>query len=454
MLTRTIDNFLDVDQRQFAQSVVEDRAIPSCIDGLKPVQRKIVYIANKLWKTGNEKPMKVFQLGGHVSSLAMYAHGDASLNKAISLMGTTYKNSLPLLEGIGQYGSLRVPEMGAPRYIGTKLSSNFRLLYKDFELLESKMEEGIPVEPEFFLPIIPTVLLNGSSGIAVGYSTNILNRNPIDLIDACLDFLKGKKVKELKPWFSEFEGTFTRDKENPNKWSVSGKYNIVNTTTVKVTELPPSITFEKYEEYLDGLCEKKTIVDYDNNSSSVVNYTLKFTRSDLKSLVESGKLEKVLMVNGSETENIVALDEHGKLLTFQRAEEIIPHFCKFRLGWYEKRKKHIIEKLKTELTALTNKARFIKSIIDKKLKVNNVPKAEVVKWLSDNKFDKLNGCYDYLTNMAIYNLTKEKFEELLKQKDEKNTELINMGKRVPLDMYVEDLKTLKKELQKNENRKN
>lgn len=453
MILRTIDNFLDVDQRQFAQSVVEDRAIPSCIDGLKPVQRKIVYIANKLWKNGNEKPMKVFQLGGHVSSLALYAHGDASLNKAISLMGTTYKNSLPLLEGIGQYGSLRVPEMGAPRYIGTKLSSNFRLLYKDFELLESKMEEGIPVEPNFFLPIIPTVLLNGSSGIAVGYSTNILNRNPIDLIDACLDFLKGKKVKELKPWFSEFDGVFTRDKENPNRWIVSGKYVVVNTTTVKVTELPPSVTFEKYEEYLDGLCEKKTIADYDNNSSSNVCYTLKFTRADLKNLIELDKLEGVLKVNGSETENIVTIDENGKLLVFDKAENIIPYFCKFRLSWYEKRKKYLIDKLESELMTITNKARFIKSIIDKKLKVNNVPKAEVVKWLSDNKFDKMNSSYDYLTNMGIYNLTKEKFEELLKQKDEKNAELINMRKRVPLDMYADDLKALKKELLKNENKK-
>lgn len=449
MILRTIDNFLDVDQRQFAESVVEDRAIPSCIDGFKPVQRKIIYIANKIWKNGNEKPMKVFQLSGHVSSLAMYAHGDASLNKAISLMGTTYKNSLPLLEGIGQYGSLRVPEMGAPRYIGTKLSSNFRLLYKDFELLESKMEEGIPVEPEFFLPIVPTVLLNGSSGIAVGYSTNILNRNPIDVVDACIDFLKGKKVKELKPWFMDFDGTFTRDAENKNKWNISGKYTVVNTTTIKVTDLPPSITFEKYEEYLDSLCEKKTIVDYDNNSSSTINYTLKLTRADLKDITESGRLEQLLKVNGSETENIVTLDENGKLRVFECAEDIVPYFCKYRLTWYDKRKKYLIGKLETELTSITNKARFIKAIIDKKLKVNNVPKADVVKWLSDNKFDKMNGSFDYLTNMAIYNLTKEKFEELLKQRDMKKKELDEMKKRVPLDMYMDDLKALKKSLQKN-----
>lgn len=446
MRTRTIDNFLDVDQRQFAESVVENRAIPSCIDGFKPVQRKIIYIANKIWKTGNEKPMKVFQLGGHVSSQAMYAHGDASLNQAISLMGTTYKNSLPLLEGIGQYGSLKVPVLGAPRYIGTKLSKNFRLLYKDFELLKNKIDEGVEVEPDFFLPIVPTVLLNGSSGIAVGYSTNILNRNPMDVVDACLDFLRGKKVKELKPWLREFSGTWSRDPEIKNKWNISGIYKIVNTTTVRITELPPAMTFEKYEEWLDSLCEKKIIVDYDNNSSSNVDYTLKFSRAALNDLQDTGKLESVLKINSSDTENIVTLDENNKIKAFDRAEDIIPYFCKYRLTWYEKRKQYLIDKLSHELLVLSNKARFIKAIIDKKLKVNNVPKKDVVDWLSKNKFDKVNDSFDYLINLPIHNLTKEKFEELMKQRDLKKIELAEMKKAVPLDMYIEDLKNLKKSL--------
>lgn len=446
MITRTIDNFLDVDQRQFALSIVENRAIPSCIDGFKPVQRKIIYIANKLWKTGNEKPMKVFQLGGQVSSLALYAHGDMSMNSAITAMGQDFKNSLPLLEGHGQYGSLRVPVAGAPRYIGTKLSKNFRLLYKDFELLQNKIEEGYEVEPDFFLPIVPTVILNGSSGIAVGYATNILNRNPLDVIDACLDYLKGKKVKELKPWFKDFSGTWTRDSDLINKWNIKGEYQIVNATMVKVTELPPAITFEKYEEHLETLCDKKIIVDYDNNSSNKIGYTLKFNRATLKDLISSGKLETILKINSSETENIVTLDENGKLKSFNNAEEIIPYFCEFRLGWYDKRKQYLINKLEKELGVLNNKARFIKSIIDKKLKVNNVPKDEVAKWLLEHKFDKMNDSFDYLINMAIYNLTKEKYEELLNQCDIKKTELDKIKKCVPKDLYIEDLKILKKNL--------
>ena len=441
---RTIDNFLDVDQKQFAMSVIEDRAIPSVIDGFKPVQRKIIYVANKLWKSGGEKPMKVFQLGGQVSSLALYAHGDMSMNGAITAMGQGFKNNLPLLEGIGQYGSLRVPNAGAPRYIGTKLSPNFRMIYKDFELLEGKVEEGYEIEPSFFLPIIPMVIVNGSSGIAVGYASNILNRNPLDVTEACLALLAGKRVPELKPWLSEFSGTYTRDADNPNRWAVSGSYKVVNTTTVRVTELPPSMTFEKYEEYLDSLVEKKVIADYENNSSSGVDYLLKFTRTDLKSIIDGRKLEGILKVNASETENLTTLDEHGHLKIFDRVEDLVRYFVSYRLEWYERRKAYMLDKLRDEYVTLINRAKFVKAIIERKLKVGNVPKSEVTDWLSKNKYDTRSGNYDYLLNMGISSLTKEKHEALLAETKSVEAKLDEMMKANPKDMYVSDLKELKK----------
>lgn len=448
MRLRTIDNFLDVDQKQFAMSVIEDRAIPSVVDGFKPVQRKIIYVANKLWKTGNEKPMKVFQLGGQVSSLALYAHGDASMNGAITAIGQAFKNNLPLLEGIGQYGSLRSPDAGAPRYIATKLSPNFRLIYKDFELLEGKMEEGYEIEPSYFLPIIPTVIINGSSGIAVGYASNILNRNPLDVIDACIRCIRGEKLHELKPWLNEFGGTYERDKDNPNKWVAVGIYKVVNTTTVRVTELPPSMTFEKYEEYLDSLIEKKIIVDYDNNSSTDVDYALKFTRSGLKETIDAKRLEQLLKIKSSETENLTTLDEHGHLKIFACVEDLVKYFVEFRMGWYAKRKEWLINKLQGEIRVLDNKARFVKAIVDKKLKVANVPRADIVAWLGNNKFDKSNGSYDYLISMPIYSLTKEKYEELLKRLDAAQCELQKTTAAEPKDMYLCDLRDLRKKLQK------
>ena len=117
------------------------------------------------------------------------------------------------MEEDGQFGSLRSPEAGAPRYIGTKLSKNFKLLYKDFELIENKEEEGEIIEPKFFLPIIPTVLLNGSSGIAVGFASNILNRNPNDLIEACVLLLKEKERDVIKPFIKDFKGEFINQKK-------------------------------------------------------------------------------------------------------------------------------------------------------------------------------------------------------------------------------------------------
>ena len=164
---KTVTEYLDHDYAMYGMYTLENRAIPSVIDGFKPTARKIIYIADKVWRSGSEKPLKIFQLGGRIAADAHYHHGDGSLNGAIIGMAQSFKNSLPLLEEIGQFGSLRSPEAGAPRYISTKLTGNFRLLYKDFELLENQIEEGNTIEPKYFLPIIPTVLLNGLSLIHI-----------------------------------------------------------------------------------------------------------------------------------------------------------------------------------------------------------------------------------------------------------------------------------------------
>ncbi len=446
MEKRTVTSFFDKEYLEYAKYVVENRAIPSCIDGLKPTQRKVVHVANKIWKSGNEKPMKLFQLAGMVAAQAYYHHGNTSLESAMIGMAQKFKNSLPLLDGIGQFGSLRSPSAGAPRYISGKLHTNFRLIYQDFELLNNKIEEGEEIEPDFFLPIVPTVILNGSSGIAVGFATNILNRNPKDVVDACLAVLADKKMKTLSPWLSEFRGTFTRDPQNPNTWKISGSYEVVNSTTVKVTEIPPSFTYERYEEWLNSLVEKRIIVDYEDNSSDKIEYILKFQRAILKDYVSKSRLDALLKIHSQETENLTTIDENGKLKIFDRAEDIVTHFVNVRLGFYDKRKEYLLNKLERELLVISNRARFIKDIIEGKLKVNNVPRETIVNYLTKNKYDQVDGSYGYLLGMAIYTLTKEKFEELLKQKADKEAEVEVIKKTDPKDMYIKDLEKLKKSL--------
>lgn len=443
--TKTISQYLDEDYALYGMYTLENRAIPSVIDGFKPTQRKIIYVADKVWRTGNEKPLKIFQLGGKIAADAHYHHGDGSLNGAIIGMAQSFRNSLPLLQELGQFGSLRSPEAGAPRYISTKTTNNFRLLYKDFELLENQEEEGSIIEPKYFLPIIPTVLLNGSSGIAVGFATNILNRKPLDLIEACTNVLDGKLVGQLLPWWNEYHGKVEQT-ANANQYIMRGIYRIVNTTTVEVIELPPSITFQKYEAHLNSLLERGIIYNYEDNSADGINYTIKFARAVLAKLLTKGKLDSTLKMIETETENLTCLNEHGKLIEFNTIPEVVEYFTKFRLSFYDKRKSFLINKYTEELQYLSNKARFIKDIIEKKLKINNVPKSEIILYLQNSKFDTIDGSYNYLLSMPIHSLTKETYEQLLKSIDDTVNNLTDIKGRKPIDLYREDLATLKQTL--------
>lgn len=443
MIEKTISEFLSNEYKEFAMYSIEGRAIPSVIDGFKPTQRKIIHVSNLIWKSGGEKTLKVFQLAGKVASDAFYHHGNASLENAIITIAQKFKNNAPLLEEDGQFGSLRSPQAGAPRYIGTKLSDNFRLLYKDFELLDIKEEEGEEIEPRFFLPIIPTVLINGSSGIAVGFASNIMNRDVKSIIDACVKVLGGKNPSEVKPSLNGFTGEYIQDSENSKRWIIRGKFDRVNTSTVKISELPPSMTYEKYEEILDKLVENKDIVSYDDNCKDNIDYTIKFTRSDLEKL-DDEKLIRLLKLEESSTEIYSTLDENGKLKIFDSTSDIIKYFVDFRLKYYHKRKQFMLDKMNHELKVLSNRGKFIKAILDGKIKINNVPKAEIITQIESIGLDKIDDSYDYLLRMPIYSLTKELFEKLKEDFSNKKLEIKKLEETDPKDMYLSDLDELKK----------
>lgn len=445
LTTKTVTDYLDEDYAIYGMYTLENRAIPSVIDGFKPTARKIIFVADKVWKDGSEKPLKIFQLGGRVAADAHYHHADGSLNGAIIGMAQSFKNSLPLLDEIGQFGSLRSPEAGAPRYIATKLTKNFRLLYKDFELLENQIEEGNLIEPEFFLPIIPTVLLNGSSGIAVGFATNILNRNPMDLVDACIRVLDGKPIGKLIPWWKDYSGQVDQVGDT-NQYTMRGTYDIQNTTTVKITELPPSMTFQKYEIHLNSLQDRGIIYSYDDNSTNGISYTVKFARATLADLIKRGKLDQTLKMVETETENLTCLDERGKLIIFEKVQQVVDYFVNFRIKYYDKRKAFLINKYGEELTFLSNKAKFIKLIIEGKIRVNNVPRKEIVLQLQTTSIDQLNGSYNYLLNMPIHSLTRETYEQLLTDVASVEEQLAKIKSAQPIDMYRTDLIELKKNL--------
>lgn len=443
---RSVEDFFDTEYRDYALYTISSRAIPSVIDGFKPSQRKIAYAANRLWKTGNEKPMKVFQLGGQAAAISFFHHG--SLDSTIIGMTQDFKNSMPIFQGIGQFGSLRSPVAGAPRYIGVKFNENFKLLYKDFELTTPKYEEGEEIEPHFFLPIIPTVLLNGGSGIAVGFATKILNRHPLDLVDACISLLDEGDVGLLRPWVRGFYGDIDQVDGTTKSWSFKGKWEVKNTSTVEIHEIPPSFTYEKYEALLDSLVEKGVLSSYDDHSSDRICYILKFPRATLADILKKDKLGDLLKMRENEGENLTTLDENGNLKIFESAESIVKYFVNFRLDYYGKRKQRLLSELDNEINILDAKSKFVDAVIQGRIEVANKKKSEIIVSIENEGIQKQDGSYDFLLGMPIWSLTFEKYNELQKKLSQKKRERSQIEKTTPKEFYKNDLVTLREQVAK------
>jgi DNA topoisomerase-2 len=179
-----------------------------------------------------------------------------------------------------------------------------------------------------------------------------------------------------------------------------------------------------------------------------VRYILKFSRVTLAELQKRGKLEDTLKMREGESENLTTLDENGKLKVFERAEDIIRYFVDFRLGYYEKRKAHLLATLARDFAILSARAQFVKAIVDKKIEVANVKKADIITALELLAISKHEGSYDFLLSMSIHTLTAEKYEELLRRVDEISKEIARTEKMTAKDFYRQDLKDLRKQVVK------
>jgi DNA topoisomerase-2 len=280
------------------------------------------------------------------------------------------------------------------------------------------------------------------SGIAVGFSCNILPRKIDDIIDNCINHLKGIKANRMIPYIDVFNGLFENDVENHKRWIITGLYERTNKSTIKIKELPPSFTYEKYEELLDKLVDDKTIVSYEDNCKDNIDYIIKIKQNS------DFNIKKVLKLEDYSTEIFATLDENGKLKIFETDIDIVEYFVDFRLIFYSKRKEKITKKIQSELILLTNKSMFIKAILNKKIVIANRKKDDIFEQIKILKIDEVDGSYDYLLKMPIYSLTKEIYDKLLNDIQIKQKELEIIKKMDAREMYIADLEELKKEIKK------
>jgi DNA gyrase/topoisomerase IV subunit A len=332
--------------REYSIYVCESRAIPKVADGLKDAQRKALW----LMKSRQDK-IKTISLAGEMISSGLYLHGDQSAAGSVSMLAAPYVNNVPLLEGIGSFGTRVAPVggIGAPRYTYVKRGkAAAELMFTDMDIVPTKENyDGSTIEPVHFLPLIPTVLLNGVSGIAVGWSTEILPRSLRTLIDATLGVLDGKKLKRIPPSYELYDVKVDHLEEN--SWEFTGRLEIQDTSTIRITELPPELTLEKFKERLNAFEDENKISGYTDRSTDTINITIKMARGSVKDWSENRAVE-YFKLKQKKSERIVVIDWNGSSIRqYDSAEKLIQDFVEWRLGWYETRYQNKLNKDDYEL---------------------------------------------------------------------------------------------------------
>jgi len=457
-----------------------DRNIPNLVDGLKISLRKILYSAFKK-RLNNE--IKVAQFTGYVSEHSGYHHGEESLNNAIVGMAQNFmgSNNINLLFPSGQFGS-RIQggkDASSPRYIFTKLEKITRALFpeKDDNVLNYLNDDGLMVEPQYYVPIIPMVLINGSKGIGTGFSSEILCYNPTEIIN----YIKTKlnqptfndKV-EFMPYYEGFNGTI--EKINDNKFLFRGKYEKTGQDTIKVTELPVGYWTEDFKKLLDDLQnEKETTKDTkdktktkdkdkknvpyikdfnDNFTDTTIEFEIVFNKGKLEEL-ESSKgehgcngLEKLLkLYSTSSTTNMYLFNSEDKLKKYETIQEIIDDYFEVRLEYYDDRKEYMIDKLEQELLILSNKARYIQDVLDGNIDLRGMEDDDITDMLILKDYDKIedDDTFGYLVKMPMNSVTKKNVSKLLEEKKEKELEIERLKMTTIQQLWLSDLEVLEKE---------
>ncbi|XP_059812399.1 DNA topoisomerase 2-alpha [Hypanus sabinus] len=479
----TYNDFINKELVLFSNSDNE-RSIPSLVDGLKPGQRKVLFTC---FKRNDKREVKVAQLAGSVAEMSAYHHGEVSLMMTIVGLAQNFigSNNINLLQPIGQFGTRLNggKDAASPRYIFTMLSPLARLLYPavDDNLLKYLYDDNQQVEPEWYIPIIPMVLVNGADGIGTGWACKIPNYDAREIVNNIRRLLDGDDPVPMLPNYKNFKGTIFE--LGANQYMINGEISVLNATTVEISELPVKTWTQVYKEQvlepmLNGTDKTPSLItDYkEYHTDTTVRFIITMTEQKLAEAELAG-LHKVFKLNVPLTCNSMVLFDHvGCLKKYENVQEMLKEFFDLRMKYYNLRKDWLEGFLGAEYGKLSNQARFILEKIEGKLIIENKPKRELIQLLLDRGYDSdpIKGWkesqekgqeseledtgeeeattsgpdFNYLLNMPMWYLTKEKKDELLKQRDVKERELNDLKKKTPENLWKEDLAAFIEELER------
>lgn len=457
----TYSDFIDKELIHFSNAD-NIRSIPSMVDGLKPSQRKILHVC---FERNLKTQIKVAQLASSVAEKTAYKHGETSLQDTIVGIAQNFtgSNNINLLEPKGDFGSRSGAKPASPRYIYTYLNPLTYKIFRseDFSILNYLVDEGDVIEPDYFLPILPMILINGGQGIGTGFSTNVPQYNPVDVYNNILRKMDGKEFVKMTPWYYGFLGKIRSNGEG--KYVVEGKYEISDDGKVIITEIPIKGNYcwtNDYKTFLNSLIDDEKNKDSSKKLENFISYSgtdnvhfvLNFKNCELQNMVKNDvkEVEKYLKLSANmSVSNLYLYNSDNAITNYESPIQILEDFYNFRLKMYGVRKKHHIKILQNEIEILKYKVKFIQNVIDDVIKVKEYKKKEdVVAKMIKLGFPALSKninatdeekSHSYATEMQLFSLTEEKRDELNKQYKDKQKELEDYNSITEIELWKREL---------------
>jgi DNA topoisomerase-2 len=433
------------------------RSLPHVLDGFKPSQRKVLY---GCFKRNLRSEIKVAQLAGHVSEHTAYHHGEMSLNGTIVGMAQNFvgANNLNLLVPNGQFGSRLMggKDAASPRYIFTYLETITDKIFRkeDLGILKNLEDDGQQVEPEYYMPILPMLLVNGCVGIGTGFSTDIPPYNPEDLVRVLKERIKGHlstfSPMKFKPWWHGFKGEVLYN-TTTESWVTKGKYTFDDSKrSVTLTELPVGVWTKDYKAFLDELAgesEGKLVGFDDLYTDDDVKFVLYLSRDyyeDVKADTDDFE-KKFKLFSTWRTTNMVAFDKDMKITKYDTPGQILEAYYGVRLDAYEERRKREMERLKYEAEVAEARARFIKAVLEGSIELRRATDEKIVEMMKGHDLPALSGNsesvdgYEYLLKLRMDRVKATAVEEAMADAEKATREKQELEKTSAGQLWLKDL---------------
>jgi len=331
---------------------------------------------------------------------------------------------------------------------------------EDDPLLTAVNDDGDLVQPEYYIPIVPMILINGATGIGTGWSCNVPCYNPLDVIQCLRIWIENdgealledpdnagnivSMLPQINPWYRGFKGEIKQDGDN--RFVTQGIVTQTKADVKEVTELPIGLWTNKFKEFCEDLVGEKQLKSIKNYSTTRdVHFILNETSDGIRCSIENLKIQTYVY-----TSNMVLFTEKNQLKKYDNVDQIIDNFCKVRLEYYVKRKAYQINNLENEIRHLGNKERFIQEVIDEELKIMKVKEEDVINSLKQRGYDEEPnvGGYDYLLRLQVRTFTVEKVNHLKNDIKSSKIRLDSLKKTKPEEIWLSELDEFEKQYEK------